>query len=253
MGVVCFGPRFVGAFANRSQSFGLDAVLDQEGHHRVGTVLTQLLVEGLRTATVRVPLHLDVCVLGVLLQKSGEALQQGITDGANGGVIGTEVDTIIENDLVTDHSDLVGIRAAVVVRVIVDRLWLVRTKVVKIGDAVLVVVFLWATILVFETVTVLGFIGTLVYLIGDSVLIVVELRAAIGILVPISIFGLERAVVRAILDAILIVVELRAAIGIFKPNSIFGVVGTAIFDIANTVAIPIWGALLGGVVQSVNA
>ena len=71
----------------------------------------------------------------------------------------------------------------------------VRAEVVRVGDAVAVVVRIGAAVVVLEAVEVLGLVRALILVVGDAVGVVVEVGAAVVVEVAVDVLGLEDALV----------------------------------------------------------
>src|SRR5262249_24349750 len=92
---------------------------------------------------------------------------------------------------------LVGIRAAVG-----RRTGLVGALVLRVGDAVLVVVGIRTAVGVLEAVAVLGLVGALVELVGDAIAVIVIVGAAVRVLGAVAVPGGPRAVMEVVGDAV---------------------------------------------------
>ena len=108
----------------------------------------------------------------------------------------------LEVDALDDAGELLHlrrdlVRAAVLVLVAVLGLRLVRALVLRVGDAVAVVVRIRAAVGVLEAVLVLGLVRALVVRVGDAVVVVVRIGAAVVVLEAVLVLGLVRALVRA--------------------------------------------------------
>src|SRR5439155_7220026 len=127
------------------------------------------------------------------------------------GRVTPEVDPLVDaRELLDRRRDLVG--AAVVVLVAVLGLGLVRTFVLGVGDAVLVVVRIGAAVLVFELVLILGLVGALVLRVDDAVAVLVLFGAAAALWRA----RLVGTLVLAIDDAVAVGVLLRAALVLLR-------------------------------------
>src|SRR6185369_1438127 len=87
-----------------------------------------------------------------------------------------------------DERRIAVVGAAVVILVAVDRVGVVRTLVLLIGDAVVIVVGIGAPVGVLEAVLVLGIERALVLHVGDDVVIVIGIGAAIAVLEAVLVF-----------------------------------------------------------------
>src|SRR4029079_16287929 len=89
-----------------------------------------------------------------------------------------------------------------VVLVAVLGLGFVRAAVAGVGDAVLVVVGLRASVVVFEACLIFGRARALVVLVRNGVQIVVAIGAAVAVLVAVLVFRLGGALIGGALDAV---------------------------------------------------
>src|SRR5436190_7403178 len=126
---------------------------------RVGAILRQLQVVLFGAAVVGVAFHADLRDLGMQGHDLGDRRQQRERALVDRGLVGREVDLLLDLDLVAaQHGQrraLVG--AAVVVLEAVEDLGLGRALVDGIQEPVLVVVGIGAAVLVLEAVLVLGY------------------------------------------------------------------------------------------------
>ena len=99
-----------------------------------------------------------------------------------------------------------GIGTAVLVGVAVLRLGLVRALILRVEDAVAVVVGIGTAVLVLEVIEVLGLVRALVAIADDAIAIGVGLGTAVGILDAVHGLGLVRALVEAIGDPVAVAV-----------------------------------------------
>ena len=123
-------------------------------------------------------------------------------------LVGLEVDLVedLQLPLVDDDLPLVG--AAVVVLVAVVGLRLVRTLVVLVEDAVVVVVGIGAAVLRPRSRPCpRDRSGTDRRLVGDAVLVVVGIGAAVGVLEAVLVLGLVGALVDVVGDAVAVAVD----------------------------------------------
>ena len=129
------------------------------------------------------------------------------------------------------------VRAAVLVLVAVEGLGLVRALVVRVGDAVAVVVGIGAAVVVLEAVLVLGLVGALVERVGDAVLVVVEIGAAVVVLEAVLVLGLVGALVERVGDAVAVVVGIGAAVVVLEAVLVLGLVGALVDVVGDAVAV----------------
>src|ERR1051325_4642126 len=174
-----------------------DVLLDEVAPHRVGAALRQLEVGAIAALAVGVALDLDLD-RRVVLERLGDLVEQCVRDPPDHRAVGLEEHGLLELDLgLGDDHEVVLLRAAVG-----RRAGLVGALVLRVGDAVLVVVGIRAAIGVLEAVAILGFVGTLVELVGDAVAVVVVVGAAVGVLEAVAVLGDARALIDVVGDAV---------------------------------------------------
>src|SRR5690606_661205 len=135
-----------------------------------------------------------------------QSLEQRITHGPYDVAVRAEVHAVIEHDLVTDHTYLLFIGAAVMVGIVVRRFCLVGTKILRVGHAVLVVVIVGTAVLVLEAVSVFRIVRALIFGVDDPVFVVVVVGTAVAVLEAVLVFGHHRAIVMSVDDAVFVVV-----------------------------------------------
>src|SRR5262249_52992611 len=146
-----------------------------------------------------------------------------------------EQERLIDRQLAPFELDVhrAGVWAPVLVFDSIDGFGFVRTLVVDVRNAVVVVVRIGAPILVHEPIHVFGFIGTLVVLIGHAVAVVIRIGAPVLVLKAILVFGLVRAFVLDVRDAVAIRVDHvdRATVVREPAFVILGRVWTGVLDV----------------------
>src|SRR6187399_2026518 len=118
----------------------------------------------------------------MLADELRQSFEQRVAHGSNGVVIRAEMHAVVEHDLVADDPHLLFVGAAVFVGVAVRRLGFVGAEVLGVGQPVLVVVVVRAPVVVLEAVLVFVNHGTGVLRVDDAVLVIVVLGAAIAVL-----------------------------------------------------------------------
>src|SRR3954454_20152900 len=146
---------------------------------------------------------------GPRFQHVPDLVEQREAARLDGRLVRIEEDLLFQLDLLLGDDDVrVLLRAAVVV----GRARIVRALVGDVGDAVLVVVRIRATVLVLEPVLVLGLVRALVVLVLDPVGVVVGIGATVLVLELVLVLGLVRAFVVEVEDAVLVVVLVGATV-----------------------------------------
>src|SRR4051812_37595463 len=154
----------------------------------------------------------------------------------DGRFVGIEEDLLFELDLLLGDDDVgVLLRATVVV----GRSRVVRALVSGVGDPVLVVVRVGATILILEPVLVLGIIRAFVVDVLDAVGIVVRVGATVFVLELVLVLGLVRALVLNVEDAVLVIVLVRTAVLVLEAVPVFRIVGTLVDVVEDAVVVAI--------------
>src|SRR6185437_14771458 len=234
---------------------GQDVALLERTPHRLGAPLGEVEVVGVVAALVGVPLDLDQIDLRVAVDRRRDRVEQREGDRFDLVLVGLEVDLVqdLQLPLVDDDLPLVG--AAVGVLVAVVGLRLVRTLVVLVQDAVVVVVGIGAAVLIFEAVLVLRMIGTEVVLVGDAVLVVVRVGTAVGILEVVLVLGIVGALVDVVGDAVAVAVERRvvgAAVLILVAVLGLGIVRALVVDVGDAVLVVVGIGAAVGVLEVVE-
>src|SRR6188768_595185 len=96
----------------------------------------------------------------------------------------------------------------------------------------------WAPVFVLELVDILGLVDALVLRVRNAVVVVVEIRAAVGVLIAVGVFGLIRAFVTCVRHAVAVFVGLvRAAVFVLEAVLGLGLVRALIRDVGNAVLV----------------
>src|ERR1051325_11223637 len=169
-----------------------DVLLDEVAPHRVGAALRQLEVGAIAALAVGVALDLDLD-RRVVLERLGDLVEQCVRDPPDHRAVGLEEHGLLELDLgLGDDHEVVLLWAAVG-----RRAGLVGALVLRVGDAVLVLVGIRAAV-----GRRAGLVGALVLRVGAAVAVVVGVGAAIGVLEAVAVLGDARALIDVVGDAV---------------------------------------------------
>src|ERR1041384_4911521 len=192
--------------------------------HALRTGRGELHVVGLGPARVGVALDADRHGWP-RFQYVADLVEQSEAARLNRRLVGVEEDLLFELDLLLGDDDVrVLLRASVVV----GRPRIVRALVSLVGDAVLVVVRIGATVLVLEPVLVLRLVRALVVDVLDAVGVVVRIGATVLVLELVLVLRLVRALVGLVGDAVLVVVA--RCLGRAAQRHVVGLAGVAVGD-----------------------
>ncbi len=177
-------------------------MLDEVRHARVRPIIGELLVELVRAAVVRVPLDIEMRDLGVHLEQAHHFVEDRVAVLQDRRLAGRELDLLQDLDLARAADAPDELRAAVLLRVRAGLAGLLRAGVLRVGDAVLVGVFLRAAVLVVNPVEVFRLVRALVADVGDAVAVAIrQRRAAVVGVRRLVVLGLGRAKIDVVRDA----------------------------------------------------
>src|SRR5262252_1049281 len=175
---------------------------------------------------------------GPRFQHVADLVEQRVAARLDGRLVEVEEDLLFQLDLLgRDLDQLVLLRAAVVVR----RSRIVRALVGRVGDTVLVVVGIGATVVVLEAVLVLGIVRALVLDVRNAVGVVVRIRATVQILEAVPVFRLVRALVGLVRDAVLVVVQIGTTVFVLEAVLVLGIVGALVDVVEDAVVVAVAG------------
>src|SRR4051794_10011083 len=253
--VVLHADRLGFAVAVTLEAARQDVALLEGDPHRVGAPLGQIEVVGVVAALVGVTLDLDQVDLRVAVDGRGDGVEQRERHRLDLVLVGLEVDLVEDLQLALVDDDLPLVGAAVGILIAVVGLRLVRTLVVRVEDAVVIVVGIGAAVLVLEAVFVLGIVGTKIVLVGDAVLVVVGIRAAVRVLEVVLVLGIVGALVDVVGDAVAVAIErrvVRAAVLILVAVLGLRIVRALVVDVEDAVLVVVGIGAAVGVLEVVE-
>src|SRR4029079_16422577 len=169
-------------------------------------------------------------------QHVADLIEQREASRLDGRLVRVEEDLLFQLDLLLGDDDVrVLLRAAVVV----GRSRIVRALASRVGDAVLVVVRIRATVLILEPVLVLWIVVALVVLVLDAVGVVVRIGATVLVLELVLVLGLVRALVGLVGDAVLVGVQIGTAVLVLEAVLVFRIVGALVDVVEDAVVVAI--------------